>query len=225
MKIINLALTDDEQLFRKGMKMILADIEEVKVLVEAANGKDLLEQLRKLETPIDVVLLDLQMPVLDGIETTKQLQVEFPNIKVVILTTHYSKAFILNMIELGACAYLAKDAEPEQVTLTIQEVNENGFYYDSFVMEVIRENMVAGYPNKSVAFGPVKLTNREMEVLQLICLEKTTNEMADKLFLSPRTIEGHRNNLLEKTGAKNTAGLVIYAVKNKIVDPEVWKSW
>lgn len=225
MKKINLALTDDEQLFRKGMQMILADIEEVEVVVEATNGKDLLTQLRQIEAPVHVVLLDLQMPVLDGIETTKRLHAEFPSSKVVILTTHYSKAFILNMIELGASAYLAKDAEPEQVIQTVREVANNGFFYDSFVMDVIRENMVAGYPNKSVAFGPVKLTNREMEILQLVCQEKTTNDMAEELFLSPRTIEGHRNNLLEKTGAKNTAGLVIYAVKNKIVDPEIWKSW
>jgi len=222
---INIALTDDEQLFRKGMQMILADIDEVDVVVEAANGRDLLEQLKGVDVPVHVVLLDLQMPVLDGIETTKLLHEQYPDSKVVILTTHYSKAFILNMIELGASAYLAKDAEPEQVIETVRGVAENGFYYDSYVMEVIRENMVAGYPNKSVAFGPVKLTNREMEILQLVCQEKTTNEMAEELFLSPRTIEGHRNNLLEKTGAKNTAGLVIYAVKNKIVDPEIWKSW
>lgn len=225
MKIIKIALVDDEKLFRKGMQMILEDYKDVAVALEASNGLELMEGMKDLAGTLDLILLDLQMPEMDGIETTKRLKEKYPESKIVILTTHYSKAFILNMIELGASAYLAKDAEPENVIETIREVASKGFYYDSHVMEVIRENMVAGYPNKSVAFGPVKLTNRELEILQLICQEKTTNEMADQLFLSPRTIEGHRNNLLEKTGVKNTAGLVIYAVKNKIVDPESWKNW
>ena len=225
MKKINIALIDDEKLFRKGMQMILSDYEEVSILFEASNGLELLDKLEKNTEPLDLLLLDLQMPEMDGIEVTKKIKEKYPDLKIVILTTHYSKAFILNMIELGASAYLAKDAEPENVIRTIRQVAHNGFYYDGHVMDVIRENMVAGYPNKSVSFGPVKLTNRELEVLQLICQEKTTNEMAEELYLSPRTVEGHRNNLLEKTGVKNTAGLVIYAVRNKIVDPESWKKW
>lgn len=224
MSKISIALTDDEKLFRKGMAMILNDY-DADIVMQASNGLELIDQIKTAENIPDVILLDLQMPELDGIETTKRLKAEYPDLKIIILTTHYSKAFIINMIEYGASAYLAKDAEPDEVWNTIKEVHEKGFSYDEKVMKAIRENMVAGYPNKQVSFGQVKLTNRELEILMLICEEKTTNEIAVQLFISPRTVEGHRNNLLDKTGAKNTAGLVLYAVKNKIVDPGIWKNW
>ncbi len=225
MSKINLAIIDDEALFRRGIRLILEDYDDFHILMEAENGQALLEQLRISPQLPDILLLDLQMPVLDGIESTKILHKEFPRQKIIILTTHYSKAFIINMIELGAASYLAKNSRPDHVAMTIREVYQKGFSYDEKVMEVIRDNMVGGYASRPVSFGPVKLTRRELEILQLICDQYTTAEIAERLFISPRTVDGHRNNLLEKTGSKNTAGLVVYAIQNKIIEVNEQKKW
>lgn len=222
---IKLGIVDDEALFRRGMRLILSDYQDLTTVLEAEDGQELIEKLRASENQPDIVLMDLQMPRMDGIETTKLITEEFPDLRIIILTTHYSKAFIINMIELGAASYLAKNSKPELVIHTIWEVYLKGFSYDSYVMEVIRENMVSGYSSKPVSFGPVKLTRRELEILQLICNQYTTSEIAEKLFISPRTVDGHRNNLLEKTESKNTAGLVVYAIQKNIVQLEEPKKW
>ena len=225
MNSINIGIVDDEALFRRGMRLILGDYSDFNTIMEAENGKDLLEKLATADPLPDILMLDLQMPEMDGIEATKIIHGQYPKVHIIILTTHYSKSFIINMIELGAASYLAKNSDPEKVANTIREVHRKGFSYDSQVMTIIRENMVSGYANHPVSFGPVKLTKRELEILQLICDQCTTSEIAEKLFISPRTVDGHRNNLLEKTGSKNTAGLVVYAIQKKIVDLDSQKKW
>lgn len=221
MSSIPIAITDDEALFREGLKMIIEDDEAISVLFDAPNGQALLDQLKTAPVLPKAILLDLQMPVLNGVETTKRLQKEYPEIKIVILTTHYNKGFIINMIELGAASYLPKNTEPDEMVKTIREVVNKGFYYNDFVMSVIRENMLHKIKHRQLQ--QVKLTKRELEILQLICDQKTTAEIAQDLYISPRTVDGHRNNLLDKTGAKNTAGLVVFALENKLV--EIDKSW
>lgn len=221
MSSIHLAITDDEALFRKGLIMIVEDYDDIEFTFEASNGQELLDHLKTVDKLPEVLLLDLQMPVLNGVETTKALQKEFPDIRIIILTTHYNKGFIINMIELGAASYLPKNTEPEDMVKTIREVAAKGFYYNDFVMSVIRENMLQKIKHQQLE--QVNLTKRELEILQLICEQLTTSEIAEKLFISPRTVDGHRNNLLEKTGAKNTAGLVVFALENKVV--EIDKSW
>ncbi|MEL6867712.1 MAG: response regulator transcription factor [Bacteroidota bacterium] len=218
---IRMAIVDDEALFRKGMRLLLDEYEDIEILFTAEHGQDLLDQLEKREDQPDLVLMDLQMPVMNGVDCTKALQKQFPDLRIVILTTHYSKSFIINMIELGAASYLPKDSDPEDVILTLREVMNKGFYYNDHVMAVIRQNMVNKIKRKSLR--SVNLTNREQEVLQLICQQFTTSEIAQKLFISPRTVDGHRNSLLEKTNAKNTAGLVVFALENKIV--ELDRTW
>ena len=155
------------------------------------------------------------MPVLNGVETAKLLQKDFEQMKVIILSTYYSKKFILNMMELGASGYLPKDSLPEEVEKTIREVVEKGFSYSDKVMEVIRENMFKKSRPKP-SFN-VQLSDREKEILQLICEQYTAAEIAEKLFISPRTVDGHRNNLLQKLNCRNTAGLVVYALQNQLV--------
>ena len=201
--------------------MLLEDDEDISVLFDAENGQDLLDQLKTANPLPQAILLDLQMPVLNGVETTKRLQKEYPDIRIIILTTHYNKGFIINMIELGAASYLPKNTEPEEMAKTIREVVSKGFYYNDFVLSVIRENMLHKIKHRQLE--QVKLTKRELEILQLICDQKTTAEIAQDLYISPRTVDGHRNNLLDKTGAKNTAGLVVFALENKLVDID--KSW
>jgi len=212
--LINIALADDEALFRRGMRLILEDYPDLRILLEAANGHDLLARIRASDELPDVLLLDLKMPVMSGIEAAEIIRREFPSILIVVVSSHISKAFILNMIEIGAAAYLGKNADPDEVVETIRMVRDKGFYYNAAVMEVIRENMMGVNPAKPQRTIETEITNREKEVLQLICEQCTTQEIADKLYISSRTVDGHRNNLLSKLGCRNTAGLVVYALQN-----------
>lgn len=212
---IHIAVVDDETLFRKGIKMIFDRIDEVEVVLEAGNGQELLDRLHQSPNTPDVLLIDLNMPVLDGIETTKILQKMHPDLKIVILSSYFRKAFVVNMIELGAASYLPKNASPEDVLTTIKEVFSKGFSYNDQVMEFIRENMIQKTKEKA-SFG-AELTGRELEILTLICHQHTAAEIAEKLFISPRTVEGHRNNLLQKFNCRNTAGLVVYALQHELV--------
>lgn len=214
---ILLALADDEALFRRGMRLILEDYPDIQVAFEAENGEDLLNKIRKSDELPEVLLLDLKMPGMSGIEAAEIIRREFPSIMIVVISSHVSKAFILNMIEVGAAAYLGKNAHPDEVVETIRMVREKGFYYNTMVMEVIRDNLMGKNVAKPQRGFEVELTNREKEVLQLICEEFTTQEIADKLFISNRTVEGHRNNLLSKLGCRNTAGLVVYALQSELV--------
>ncbi len=216
MNTIKIAIADDEALFRKGMKLILDAYENLEVILEAENGKDLIRKLQLAETSPDVLLLDLKMPEMNGIEAAKIVREHYPDIKIIVLSTHFSRAFVINMIEIGAASYLPKNSEPEEVIETIQAVSAKGFHYNNEVLGIIRENMVS--KTKSKAQFTHDLTEREKEILQLICEQNTTPEIAKKLFISPRTVDGHRNNLLSKLNCKNIAGLVVFALQNKVVD-------
>jgi DNA-binding NarL/FixJ family response regulator len=216
---IKLALADDELLFRQGLRAILGREKEFDVLFDATDGKDLMEQLRACEVKPEVILTDLKMPELNGVEATKLIHKEFPDIKIIALTSYFSKPFIVNMISIGAVAYLAKNSSPKLMVKTIKEVHEKGFYYDSQVLKFIQEGLLNPSEKKLKSnFDTTYFTKREKEVLELICKQHTTNEIAEALFISPRTVEGHRNNLLLKTESKNIAGLVVYAIQHKIVD-------
>ncbi|MBN8677923.1 MAG: response regulator transcription factor [Chitinophagales bacterium] len=214
---ILVALADDEALFRRGMRLILEDYSDIKIVLEAENGEELLNRIRQSDELPEVLLLDLKMPGMTGIEAAELIRKEFPSIMIVVVSSHVSKAFILNMIEIGAAAYLGKNAHPNEVVETIRMVREKGFYYNQMVMEVIRDNITGRNPVKPQRSFDIELTTREKEVLQLICAECTTQEIADKLFISNRTVEGHRNNMLAKLGCRNTAGLVVYAIQNDLV--------
>jgi len=216
MKIIKVAIADDEALFRKGMKLILDSHSNLEVILEAENGKDLLDQLSQIQDFPDVLLLDLKMPEMNGIEVAKVLQKDYPTIKTIVLSTHFSRAFIINMIELSAVAYLPKNSLPSEVVETIDAVFKNGFYYNSEVLAIIRENIIS--KKKPKAQFSLDLTAREKEVLQLICEQYTATEIAERLFISPRTVDGHRNNLLLKLDCKNVAGLVVFALQHEIVN-------
>jgi len=215
---IKVAIADDEELFRQGISFILNKEVNFDIVMQAADGADLLKQLKSCQDLPEIILMDLKMPNLNGVETTKIIKKEYPDIKIIAITSYYSKPFISNMIATGAVAYLAKNTPPKEVVTTVNAVADRGFCYNDNVMQVIQENMLNpnSKPTRSY-FDLDYLTKREAEVLKLICDQKTTNEIADQLFISPRTVEGHRNNLLLKTEAKNTAGLVIFAFQHKII--------
>lgn len=219
MNKILVAIADDEALFRRGMRLILEDYPDLAVSLEADSGETLLAQIRQAEDLPEVLLLDLKMPGMGGIAAAEIIRKEFPSVLIVVVSSHLSSAFIINMIEIGAAAYLGKNAHPDEVVETIRMVREKGFFYNATVLSVIRENLMGKSAPKAQRSFEVELTAREKEVLMLICSEFTTQEIAEKLFISSRTVEGHRNNLLAKLGCRNTAGLVLYAIQHGLVQP------
>ena len=220
--MINIAIADDQMLFRKGMAAIVNTFEEMTVICEADNGHKLLGFLETTTQKPDAILMDLSMPELNGIDTMKIIHEKYPEQKVIILSIHNEEKFVIHLIELGASAYLFKNAEPEDVEKAIRGVIEKGFYFGEDTLSTFHKRLNNKKTHVSVHDNiPITLSVREIEVLNLICQEQTANEIAEKLFISVRTVDGHRNNLLEKTGARNTAGLVIFAIKNNLVNPGV----
>ncbi|MEZ4829849.1 MAG: response regulator transcription factor [Bacteroidia bacterium] len=221
--MIQIGIADDEILFRKGMKIMIESFGGMEIVVEADNGKQLIDRLAEASSLPEIILLDLNMPEMNGVDTTRLLQEKYPEIKVIILSSYFSKVFIRNMIELGASGYLSKNSLPGQVENTLHEVVEKGFSYNDKVLEVLRENLISR-PNKLKMSFSTELSDREQEVLQLICEQYTTSEIGEKLFISSRTVDGHRNNLLQKLNCRNTAGLVVYAIQNQLVEipPDVF---
>ncbi len=216
---IQIVIADDEQLFRSGISFLLSREENFNVTFEAENGQELVDYLSKAKTIPDIVLMDLKMPVLNGVETTKIVHKKYPDIKIIALTSYSGKSFITNMINVGASSYLLKNTSPKDVVKTINEVQRKGFYYDNDVMKTIHENLLSSNGKKIKSDLDKKLlSKREIEILELICKQLTTSEIAEKLFLSPRTVDGHRNNLLLKTDSKNVAGLVIYGIQKKLIE-------
>ena len=214
---IKVAIADDQKLFRKGMAALISSFEHMDLLFEAENGRELLDFCTSEPVKPDVIVLDLSMPILNGLETLKILKQDFQSIRVIILTIHEAENFVLSTIQAGANGYLAKNAEPEEVEIAIREVFKNDFYFTMAMLQLMRKGLV----NKTrsiVLENENKLTKREQEVLILICKQHSSAEIAEKMFLSNRTVEGHRNNLLLKTGSRNTAGLVVYALKHRIID-------
>lgn len=216
MKKIKIALVDDHKLIRAGMRVLLEQTDDFKIVIEAANGEELLNKLPKIRT--DVILLDIDMPVLDGIETTKILQEKFPRIKIIMLSLHDEDRFIIHLMELGASGYLLKDAEPEEVEKAIRSVNGGERYFNDTVNKVMfRKATNKTVRNSKVFNQKVDLTEREISILSLICEGMTNAQIAEEINLSQRTIEGYRLKMLNKLEVKNTAGLVAYAIKNYLV--------
>lgn len=213
---IKIVLVDDELLFRKGIAFLLDREANIEIVYEASNGVELIDFLNQATTLPDIVMTDLKMPFLDGVEATKIIHKEFPDIKIIALTSYDSNSFVANMIDMGASSYVIKSATPQELIKTIKEVASNGYYYNENVLKIIQDDFITNKNNRN-SIDNHFLTNREIEVLQLICEQKTTAEIGEVLFISPRTVEGHRNNLLLKTESKNIAGLVFYAIQNNIV--------
>lgn len=214
---LQIAIVDDHALFRKGLARLLADGPEFEVLFEAENGAALMDRLATGPFP-DVILLDISMPVMDGITALKAIRQAKLEAKVLMLTMNQDDAMILHVMELGANGYLLKESGPEEVEMAIRSVMENGFYFTERTSRAMLRKLVAGEKLKPTFAGMIALSDREMEVLELVCRGRTNPEIADQLFLSPRTVEGHRKNMMEKMGVHNTAGLIVYAIKKGWVD-------
>lgn len=213
-KKADIVITDDHKLFRKGIRGLLEDFSFTGEIYEAGNGLELLELLRKTMPLPEIILLDIQMPVMDGIEAHKQIRKEFPHLKVLILTMEDDEQFMLHLIAEGVNGYLLKNSEPEELEVAIGKLLKNDFYFPADMSHLVLKGALKR--NFSLKSLP-EFSQKELEILNYICKEYTAPEIAEKLGISVRTVEGHRSKLLDKTGSKNIAGLVVYALKNKLV--------
>jgi len=212
----NIILADDEVLIRKGIKNILELENNFEVIFEANNGVELLDYLKKNTIRPDIILMDIRMPELNGIDATKKIVELYPNIKIIALSSYATETFMAKMLEVGAICFISKSDSIEEMLFSINQVVDKGFYYKEFMMQYVYNTV---QKNKN-SFENSELSIREKEVLFCICEQLSSTEIAKKLKISSRTVDGHRNNLLQKTGSKNIIGLVIFAIENKIYIPE-----
>jgi DNA-binding NarL/FixJ family response regulator len=215
MSNIRVGIADDHKIFRKGVILSLRPYTNISFIFEAENGDDLLEKLQ-VEQP-DIVLLDLRMPGKDGIETTKEISKRFPDIRILILTMYEDERFVSHLMENGANGYLLKNADPTEIKKAIMEVMVRGYYLNNFVNRVLLKKSAK---NKAIPSlnTEINISEKEKEVIRLLCLEFTASEIAQKMEISARTVESVKDRLMERFGLKNTAGLVFYAVKNNLID-------
>lgn len=216
MEVIKVAIADDHKIFRKGVILSLRPFTNIKFVLEADNGDQLLEGIGANEP--DVVLMDLRMPGKDGIETTRILSKQYPNIHVIVLSMYEDDRFVSHMMENGASGYLLKNAEPQEIRRAVMDVYEKGYYLNNFVNRILLKKSHAKQKAIPSLNNEITLTDRERDVLKFICMEFTAQEIAQKMEISPRTVEAIKDRLMERFGSKNTAGLVFFAVKNNLVD-------
>ena len=216
---IKVGLVEDQILFREGMKAIIGTWPGMEVMFESADGYSVMDKLKASAVIPDVLLVDLSLPPLgqrefSGRHVTQVVTEAYPSIKILILSVHDDENFINQLIESGAHGYLVKDCNPNEVFEAIDSVYHKGSYINERSLRAIQRNM--GRRVKPVKVD-LNLTRREEEILQLVCQQFTAEEIAEKLFISVKTVNGHRNNLLQKTGSRNATGLVLYAVKNNVI--------
>lgn len=215
MRSLKVYIADDHTLFRKAMVNLLRSFERVIEVKDAENGKELLS-LIKNEIP-DVVLVDLQMPVMDGSEACGHIIQKYPDVKIIVLTMHDSNKFILHMMDMGVHAFLLKNTEPDELEQAIYAVADKDFYHNELVAAVLRKNVKERQSGQRPNFDHPDLTDREREILLLICQELTMKEIGQRLYLSENTVRNHRVNIMDKVGVNNIVGLVKYAYETGIV--------
>lgn len=210
MGTFQIALVDDHSLFRSGIAALVNDLKGYSILFEAADGQEFIRKISPKLKP-DIVLLDINMPLMDGIATAKWLRSNYPAIHIIVLSMFEDAEKVLAMIKLGVRGYLLKDAEPHEFEQALSNVSQNEVYFPQFVTRHLISNF-----NKPV--DNVKLNSREIEFLKLSGTELTYKEIADQMCISVRTVDGYRDQLFEKLQIKSRVGLVLYAIKNKLIE-------
>lgn len=206
--MLRIAIADDHQLFRKSLSLLVNSFEGMQVVLEASNGKELLKQLKT--TAIDILLLDLQMPVMDGFSTAPEITKHYPEIKILVLTLLNEKDVIKKVMELGVQGYFTKNTDPNELKNAILKLNDYGFYFEHDLALVVQDIINNSSTIKSPQ--PVAITEREMQVIHLVIKEYKSDEIAKKLNISSRTVEKHKRNLMNKTNSKNFIGVITYAL-------------
>ncbi|MGK6343046.1 response regulator [Chryseobacterium sp. DT-3] len=215
---IKIALIDDEQLILEGVKMLLSNEKNISVCLTSNNGPDFIEKLGSLsedEFP-HIALVDVQMQPMNGFELVEILKEKYPDLRIIILSSHYKTSILGYMVKLGVSAFLPKNSDRKTFIEAITMVYKNGVFFTAEDHQMLFTYMNSSTKKKSLFEMEDELSEREKDVVKLICQEYTNNEIGEKLFISPRTVESHRQRILEKIGAKNTVGIVIYAVVNNI---------
>ncbi len=211
---VRIALVDDHTLFRTGLRELLSQREEFEVVVDAGSGEEFLAKL--VECDVDVVFMDISMPGIDGVETTRRALMSKPSLRVITLSMYGDEHYYKLMMESGASGFLLKDSDIEEVYRSVDVVMSGDSYFSSAILGSLTKNMT---PHSSVELVVEDaLSDREVEILLEVCRGLSNQEIADKLFISKRTVDKHRANILEKTGCRNTANLVVYAIKNRLVE-------
>lgn len=215
---IRVIIADDHVLYRAGVKTSLSTKKDISVIAEADNGMHLLNLIKNIE--VDVILLDIQMPIMDGIATLPEIKKISPNTKVIMLTMVDDNSMITKLMELGANSYLTKTSDIEIIYEAIKTCYEKEYYFNSLTNQALLNNLKQRNVPTPATLGNIdaQLNEKETTILRLMCEEKSTKEIADLVDLSPRTVEAIRDRLKVKTGSKTTAGLIMYAVKNKIIE-------
>jgi DNA-binding NarL/FixJ family response regulator len=216
--IIKIAVADDHKIFRDGIKIALSAKENLKMLWEAADGKDMMHKI-SVKLP-DVLLMDIRMPEIDGINALQILRKEYETIKIIVLTMYDDEQMINKMMEMGANAYLTKTTDPEEIYTAILTCMNEEFYFNDLVNKAVMGKLMQ---KKNVRHHyadvlPITFTEKETKILQLLSEDNTTEEISQAVFLSPRTVETIRQNLKSKVGAKTIGGLIMYAMRNKIIE-------
>jgi DNA-binding NarL/FixJ family response regulator len=212
---IKLLIADDHEIFRDGFKLMLSKYAEIILLDEAANGRELIELAEKLKP--DVILTDIKMPIADGIEATKKITTLLPDTGIIGLSMYDDDELIIEMLEAGAKGYLIKNAGKEQIIEAIKTVYNGEPYYCKTTSHKLTQMIAKSKFNPYKKTDKIEFTEREKEIIACVCAEMTNKEIGDKLFISVRTVEGHRLKILEKMNVKNSVGLVVYAIKNGLV--------
>ena len=218
---IKVIIADDHVLYRAGVKTALSAKPDVKVIAEADNGNHLINMLKSI--PVDVILLDIQMPIMDGITALPEIKKIAPNAKVIMLTMMEDHSMVTKLMELGANSYLAKTSDIEVIYEAIKTCYEQEYFFNSLTNKALLTNLKQRNvvtPQKLMQ-QEANLNDKETLILKLMCEEKSTKEIADMVDLSPRTVEAIRDKLKVKTGAKSTAGLIMYAVRHKILNADL----
>jgi DNA-binding NarL/FixJ family response regulator len=213
---IKVAIADDHKIFRDGIKMALGSRDQLKFLWEAEDGKDLMHKI-KMKQP-DVLLMDLRMPELDGINAIGLIRKEFEGIKIIVLTMYDDQEMITKLMEMGANAYLTKTSDPDEIYQAIITCMSDDFYFNDLVNKAVLLKLQHKKNARPYQNIPVKFSEKELRILKCIAEDKTTEEISKDVYLSPRTIETIRQNMKQKVGAKTIAGLVMYAMRNRILE-------
>lgn len=208
---VKVLIADDHTLFRKGMVMLLKSFSEIEEVRDVENGQMVLNCLK--ERSSDIVLLDIDMPVLNGKDTAKKILLRWPDVKIIMVSMNEELSTISELIEIGVHSYLLKTAKPEEVRVAIEFVINNDFYYNKIIAKALKESHL----HTDLDEERVNVTKREVEILRLICQELTMREISSKLSLSEQTIHTHRKNLMKKTSSKNAVGLVKFAIQHRII--------
>lgn len=213
-QIKNVMIVDDHTLFRNGLKLLINETPNLKIGSEASNGKEFLEKIA-LERP-DIVLLDISMPEMDGIEAAEAALTQYPDLPIITLSMYGEEDYYFKMVSLGVKGFLLKNSDIAEVISAIETVCDGGSYFSQELLF----NLVSSLKSSSESIAPSAqdISDREKEILLLICKGLSNQEIGDQLFISKRTVDKHRANILSKTSCKNTANLVVYAIKNKIVE-------